>query len=181
MARGSVSTPRSSNQDLRLGRRPARCISRSPFPTAPLRTGLECRVGGQRVTLAGTFPTASLRTDRDRFRVNQTLQLTSSHSVQVFVHLAPFPFQLPARLFPFALWTALPSSPVGRDSHDYYGNSVALGLAPRRRSRVPSSGNVRERRRPPTQALQWDRFPSPSGPDVPPTERYLAAPSGAGT
>jgi hypothetical protein len=40
------------------------------------------------------------------------------------------------RLGSFALWTGLPSSLVGRYSHDYYGPSVAMGLAPRRRSRV---------------------------------------------
>jgi len=40
------------------------------------------------------------------------------------------------RLGPFALRTGLPSSLVGRDSHDYYGPSVAIGLAPGRRSRV---------------------------------------------
>jgi hypothetical protein len=28
------------------------------------------------------------------------------------------------------LWTALPSPLVGRCSHDYYGHSVTLGLAP---------------------------------------------------
>jgi len=32
-------------------------------------------------------------------------------------------------LFPFAMWAAFPSA-------DYYGNSVALGLAPVRRSRA---------------------------------------------
>ena len=41
-----------------------------------------------------------------------------------------------SHLCPFALWTAFPSSPVGRYSHDYYGHSVAMGFAPRRRSRV---------------------------------------------
>jgi len=44
--------------------------------------------------------------------------------------------QTSSHLCPFALWTALPSPLVGRDSHDYYGHSVAIGLAPRRRSRV---------------------------------------------
>src|SRR5208282_5381737 len=34
------------------------------------------------------------------------------------------------------MWTVLPPSLVGRDSHDYYGHSVAIGLAPGRRSRV---------------------------------------------
>jgi len=36
---------------------------------SPHRTS--SRVGHQRVTLAGTFPMAPLRTDRDRFRINQ--------------------------------------------------------------------------------------------------------------
>jgi len=40
------------------------------------------------------------------------------------------------RLGSFALWTGLPSSLVGRCSHDYCGPSVAMGLAPGRRSRV---------------------------------------------
>src|SRR6266536_5997634 len=39
-------------------------------------------------------------------------------------------------LCPFALRTAFPPSLVGRYSHDYCGHSVALGLAPHRRSRV---------------------------------------------
>ena len=38
-------------------------------------------------------------------------------------------------LSPFAMWTALPPS-------DYYGDSVAMGLASRRRSRVPLVLNV---------------------------------------
>src|SRR5262245_34253686 len=38
-------------------------------------------------------------------------------------------------LSPFAMWTALPSA-------DYYGDSVAIGLASRRRSRVPLVLNV---------------------------------------
>jgi hypothetical protein len=37
-----------------------------------------------------------------------------------------------SHLCPFALWTALPSSLVGRCSHDYYGHSVTSArLAPR--------------------------------------------------
>lgn len=35
-------------------------------------------------------------------------------------------------LFPFALIPAFPDSLMGRYSHDYYGNSVTLGLAPLR-------------------------------------------------
>jgi hypothetical protein len=41
-----------------------------------------------------------------------------------------FTVTFPARLAPFALWTAFPPS-------DYYGARVALGVAPCRRSRVP--------------------------------------------
>jgi hypothetical protein len=37
---------------------------------------------------------------------------------------------MPDHLAPFALRTAFPSSLVGRDSHDYYEASVAIGLAP---------------------------------------------------
>ena len=40
-------------------------------------------------------------------------------------------------LSPFALYTAFPCSLDGRDAVDYYEDSVTLGLAPRRRSRVP--------------------------------------------
>jgi hypothetical protein len=45
-------------------------------------------------------------------------------------------------LSPFALYVVLPRSLGGRDAADYYGDSVALGLAPRRRSRVPVVLNV---------------------------------------
>ena len=45
-------------------------------------------------------------------------------------------------LCPFALWPAFPTPLVGRDPHDYYGHSVALGLAPLRRPRGTSSPYV---------------------------------------
>ena len=35
-----------------------------------------------------------------------------------------------SHLCPFALWTAFPSSLVGRDFHDYYEHSLTLELAP---------------------------------------------------
>jgi len=57
------------------------------------------------------------------------------HSVQVIVHRAPLAFEMSPRLSPFALWLALPTS-------DYYGDSVTLGLAPVRPSRVPLVLNV---------------------------------------
>ena len=40
-------------------------------------------------------------------------------------------------LSPFALWPAFPTS-------DYYGDSVALGVAPFRRSRVPHAVDVQD-------------------------------------
>jgi hypothetical protein len=49
------------------------------------------------------------------------------------VHRRPPPINRAAcPLDPFALWTALPPSPVGRDSHDYYGSSAT----PRRQRRT---------------------------------------------
>ena len=53
------------------------------------------------------------------------------------LHFAYLPVLLVSdHLFPFALWTAFPSSLAGRDACDYYGNCVAIGFAPRRRSHV---------------------------------------------
>jgi hypothetical protein len=51
-------------------------------------------------------------------------------------------FLTSGHLCPFALRVAFPLSLVGRYSHDYYGHSVTLGLAPLRRSRIPSQMNV---------------------------------------
>lgn len=45
--------------------------------------------------------------------------------IGIFKHLAPL-----------ALWTAFPSALAGRCSCDYYGASVAIGFASRRRSHV---------------------------------------------
>jgi hypothetical protein len=53
-------------------------------------------------------------------------------------HLSEIPPHCPLRsrhLPPFAMWTAFPSS-------DYYGGSVAIGLSPRRRSRIPCALDV---------------------------------------
>src|SRR5207249_9950691 len=52
-----------------------------------------------------------------------------------FTHLALLVVWLSGYLPPFAMWTAFPSP-------DYYGGSVAIGLAPRRRSRVSLSEHV---------------------------------------
>jgi hypothetical protein len=68
----------------------------------------------------------SLRLPRSRYRPRTVSALCITHTFQ---------FGLSSRLFPFAMWQAFPAS-------DYYGNSVALGVAPCRRSRVPSALNV---------------------------------------
>jgi hypothetical protein len=65
-------------------------------------------------------------------------------------------------LVPFALWPAFPTAPVGRHAHDYYGTSVALGLAPGRPSRVPSAIDVRARRRRLVRPLAWGHSPPPT-------------------
>jgi len=63
------------------------------------------------------------------------------------------------RLLPFALWPAFPTALVGRHPHDYYGSSVALGLAPRRPARFPSVVDVRARRRCRVRPLAWAHGP----------------------
>ena len=60
----------------------------------------------------------------------------------------------------FALYAALPRSLVRRRSHDYYCDSVTVGLASWRPSHVPSSRNVRERRRLPIHALECVHYAS---------------------
>src|SRR5216683_3770646 len=53
------------------------------------------------------------------------------------LHFAYLPvFGYPVTWPPSPLWTAFPSSLAGRDSCDYYGACVTLGLAPLRRSHV---------------------------------------------
>ena len=42
-----------------------------------------------------------------------------------------------SHLSPFPLCLAFPGSLVGRDSYEYYGDSVTLGLAACRQSRIP--------------------------------------------
>jgi hypothetical protein len=53
------------------------------------------------------------------------------------LHFACLPVSLVSdHLCPLALRTAFPSSLAGRDSCDYYGHCVAIGLASLRRSHV---------------------------------------------
>src|SRR4051794_34296151 len=53
----------------------------------------------------------------------------------------------------------IPFALVGRHPHDYCGSSVAVGLVPRRPSRLPSAIDVRSRRRCPVRPLQWTHCP----------------------
>ncbi len=73
--------------------------------------------------------------------------LTTAEAVDVETDMAVgiTPTSPPLRrrhLCPFALHWALPSSLVGRHSHDYYEPSVAMALASGRRSHIPSSLDV---------------------------------------
>jgi hypothetical protein len=52
---------------------------------------------------------------------------------------------------------------------DYYGHSVAIGLAPRRRSRGTSSPYVRARHRPPTHLLDRPRWAAPRATEAAPS------------
>jgi hypothetical protein len=97
-------------------------------PRSSNRTG--CRVGRQRGALAGPFPSVPLRTDRDRFRVNQLSSRATSPRFRSWCISHPLAFQMSPSLSPFAMWPALPTA-------DSYGDSVTLGLAPVRPSRVP--------------------------------------------
>ena len=58
------------------------------------------------------------------------LQWTTSTRFRFACISHPLPFQMSPSLSPFALWPALPTP-------DYYGDSVTMGLAPVRPSRVP--------------------------------------------
>src|SRR4030066_2474557 len=60
-----------------------------------------------------------------------------------FLHYAYLHFSLKLKfLTPFALWLAFPTALGGRCPTDYYGVSVAIGLAPRRRSRSTVMNDV---------------------------------------
>jgi hypothetical protein len=50
---------------------------------------------------------------------------------------------LSENLPPFPLYLAFPGSLVGRDSYEYYGGSVTLGLTACRQSRIPVELNVK--------------------------------------
>jgi hypothetical protein len=65
-----------------------------------------------------------------RLSTHTALQLMTATQVQVPAHLVPFPLFSVISLPPFVLSQALPQA------FGYYGGSVALRLAPCRRSRI---------------------------------------------
>jgi hypothetical protein len=62
---------------------------------------------------------------------------------------------------------AFPSSLAGRDSCDYYGHCVAIGLAPRRRSHVRPRHTYLARLRRPTHLLECPHWTSLNAPEMP--------------
>jgi hypothetical protein len=107
----------------------------------------------------GTFPSPPLRTGHATFAASGSpgtglsgrLRLSASRILA---------FLLAGRLSPFALSRAFPASLVGRDSHDYYGDCVALGLVPRRRSRGAFLLSVIARCRWSVRYLLWPLWPT---------------------
>jgi hypothetical protein len=103
--------------------------------------------------------------------LHAALQWTGSRAGRLPAsRIPPCPPAVP--LLPFALWPAFPTATalVGRDPHDDYGNSVAVGLAPGRQSRLPSVIDVRARRRCPVRPLAC-------GHSAPPARRRVHAPA----
>jgi hypothetical protein len=108
---------------------------------------LGCRVGSQRLaghrgvsrrTLSTVcrFPTAPLRTGRTPFSVSGS-PVDQSFFVLALGITPTFTVTSLVRLSPFAMYQAFPDS-------DYYGDSVAIGVAPRRQSRIPYTVDVQD-------------------------------------
>ena len=82
-------------------------------------------VGRQRVTLAGTFPTAPSRTGQAPFSASGSPVARTSLVRRVARRAPHYAYPLTDRsshLAPFAMWPAFPSA-------DYFGASAPLGLA----------------------------------------------------
>jgi len=132
----------------------------SPFPVrflpSPLQNRASNRVGGQRVIFIDTFPTAPLRTARERFRLNPLASnlfrdgLSISNDVQYsfgvphLAYLIVSDTKLPVPLRPVNGFPVLRSGALL--SRNYYWHSVTIGLAPHRQSRVPSLRNVMKKK-----------------------------------
>src|SRR4030065_2980201 len=102
------------------------------------------RVGKWRVTSTGTFPQTPLRTGLDNFASSGSPELTHClKNLFGFLHYVYLYFSIKLKfLTPFALWLAFPTALGGSCPTHYYGVSVAIGLAPRRRSRSTVMNDV---------------------------------------
>ncbi len=135
-------------------------MSCDPFPSAPPQTQRAIFTALRfPVTQAGVLPVS-----RPAWMASWQARQTTS----VFRWLRMIPntvsalrisrtslFAGSSHLAPFAVWSAFPTA-------DYYGASVAVGLAPPRRSRGTSLSSVRARGRCPTHPLEWPHWPSPA-------------------
>jgi hypothetical protein len=117
-----------------LGRPQARCWCASPFPPAPRRTG--------RAPLSASGSPVVVRRDGV-----SAVPADSPGGLALRITRPVLRSAISHHLPPFALWTAFPPS-------DYSGGSVAVGLAPRRRSRLLATRDVRARRRCPGRVLE---------------------------
>ena len=79
-----------------------------------------------------TFPTSPLRTGRAAFTASGS-PVTHEPIAEMGICVTYAPFdEFSCHLSSFALSAAFPLSAAGRDSRDYYEDSVTLGLASRR-------------------------------------------------
>jgi hypothetical protein len=110
----------------------------TPFPSAPLRTGLDS-FPSSGSPVAKTVRVESRYPSRARPPLSRMIASVVSASR---MSRTSTPLRS-GRLSPFAMCPAFPDS-------DYYGESVAIGLAPRRRSWASSTSHVRAWFRPST-------------------------------
>src|SRR5499425_3523779 len=88
-----------------------------------------------------------------------------------FAFRIPHSLSISSHLAPLALCPALPDSLVGRYSHDYYEATVAIGLAPLRRSHVRLCHTCRARLRCPFRLLEYPHWISRRTLEVVPTSK----------
>jgi len=129
---GSVSREQTANMDFANGIRPADEVVQSKPGAVSARVRLtdsipranqDKRSCYARLVAASSSPLALRPDARSDAAMNHSSDMTL---------FAASPWWRPEHLRPFAMWTAFPSS-------DYYGRSVAMGLAAYRRSRVRAS------------------------------------------
>lgn len=132
------SSPLSREKGERGGRRP-RHLGTGPTPYFFIR-GISLPVGWAAsevlFTTNSPFPTASLRTVLATFIAHGSPVCRASSCWHLRISRT-FTTTIPVYLSPFAVYQAFPDS-------DYYGDSVAMRLAPFRQSRIPSTVDVQD-------------------------------------